>query len=109
MYVGFVDHYNRAFGFVFDKVLDVRVWRDRACWIVGRANVKESGVGRGGEHGLDVMSVGFGKRNLHHTGLGRLRREHTRFVTGFSRHVTFLARWERYDNVTNSRSVTSNC
>src|SRR5882762_11483636 len=97
MYVGFIDHYNGAFRFVLDKVIDVRVWRDRACWIVGRANVEESGVGRRGEHGLDVMSVSFGKRNFHHAGLGRLCREHTGFVTGIGSDVAFLRRSKRDD------------
>jgi len=109
MDVGFVDHYNGAFGFVLDKVLDVGVWRDRACWIVGRANVEESGVGRRGEHGLDVMSIGFGKRNFHHTGLGRLCREHTSFVTGIGSDVAVLRRSERDDRETKGRAGTGKC
>ena len=64
MDVGFVNHQDGTFRFVFDEVLEVGVRRERAGRIVGIADVEHSGIGSGGDHRLDVVRVRLGEGNL---------------------------------------------
>src|SRR6202035_1741024 len=50
--------------------------------------------GRAGEHGLDVVGVSLGQRNLYDTSLGRRSRHHSSFVTRIGSNVASLLRSE---------------
>jgi hypothetical protein len=97
MEVRFVDHDDGTFGFVFDEVLEVGVGRERAGGVVGIANVEESGVGRGGDHGLGVVSIGFRERNFDDSGVGGRGCEHSCFIAGIGVDVASLRRREGDD------------
>ncbi len=90
MDIGFIDHHDGALGFVLDKVLDVGMRRERARRIIGIADVEHSGIRSSSDHGLDVVSVSLGERNLHYARLDRLGRMHPGFVTGIGGDVASL-------------------
>src|ERR1039457_6330220 len=62
--VSFVDQHYRALGFVLDQPLDIRLRRQRACRIVGIADVNQSALGAGRDHGLYVVREVLFERNL---------------------------------------------
>ena len=97
MDVGFVNHHDGTLRFVFDKVFEVGVGRERAGGIVRIANVKEPRVGSGGDHGLDVVRVSLSERNFDHTGTGGRGRHRASFITRIGSDVASLRRRERYD------------
>ncbi len=95
--VGLVDQNNRVLGFVGGKIFDVRVRSERAGGVVGIAHVEDPGVGSGRQHGLDVMRVGLGERNLDHARSRDGGHLHARFETWIGGDVTFLRRSESQD------------
>ncbi len=104
MDVGFVDHHDGTFGFVLDEVFDVGMRRERAGGIVGIANVEDSGVRRGGDHGLDVVRISLGERNFDHTGAGVGTDHRASFVTWIGADVASLWRGESDDREAQRRA-----
>ena len=90
-------------GLVLDQVLDVFVAGERAGGIVGRADIEESGIGRGGEHGLYVMRPGLGERNANDTRTHGLGGSRSGFVAGFGGDEGRLGRSESRNRVVQSR------
>src|ERR1035438_3400879 len=92
--VGFVDQNDRVFGLIGDEIFDVRVRSERAGGVVGITNIKDARVRAGGQHGLDVMSVGLRERNLDHARSRNGGHHHTRLETWVGGDVALLRRGE---------------
>ncbi len=104
MDVGFVNHHDGTFWFIFDKVLEVGVRRERAGRIVGIADVEQSGIRRGGDHRFNVVRVSLGQRNLDDASSVRRGNARTSLVTGIGAHVASLRRGEGNDSEVKRRS-----
>ena len=81
-------------GLVGESVLDIFARRDGAGGIVGIADVEDAAVGRGGEHGLDVVRVGCGERHLDDCRAVRNRGAHAGLVAGVGGDVGARGRGE---------------
>ncbi len=94
MDVGFVHEHHRTFRFRGKEMLNVGVRRHRSSRIVRSANVKETGVRRRGEHGLDIVRIRFRERSFGDAGSRHFRRAHPGFVAGIGGDVTLRRRGE---------------
>ena len=92
--VGFVDQNDRVFRLVSDEILDVGVRCERARGVVGIADIEDACVRPGCQHGLDVVRVAFGERNLDYARASHRSHMHACLKTRICSDVTFLRRSE---------------
>ncbi len=99
MDVSFVDHDDGILRLVGNQVLDIGMAGQRAGGIVWAAYIKDPSIGRGGNHGANIVGVILGKRHLEDARIRRPGCKHSGFVTGICGHIAALRRSEGSDGV----------
>ena len=92
--VSFVYQHDGIFRLLGDQLLDVRVRRERSGRIVGRTNVKQSRIGRGSEHGGNVVRVSFCQGDFDHARARNFCCFHSSFITWIAGDVAPRRRGE---------------